>query len=493
MYSFYGGRPGNPFIIITTYETIGEMIENFKLGPGYVEVHYDEHVMINNTNRNDPNNGKIFRRGYDFTNDMGGAEYIGTIIGPAGMAPMLEMGTVSDINGKSIIQGYTERKSSGNYTVSNASLVPGKVSDSIFNDSISWSCYSMRDAAGNDTTAYIGFVFPYPVIEFETRAVDPYVNNRYTDTSAATRADDRTHPFYQKWRISVPKGVKGTSLKNLRVITANASVADYEGKLEDISNNKQILVCDSYSYDNSQTGNAVTEYVADYNIINDVELKDNGTLVIKCSHADDVILNKAVKWPAQLSINSESNGRGEGTGNQKVHITWNDGTSQDIGSPINYIMAMAVDGNNRLLVKYSDPAKRTNSLTFNGTSGWTSIGQITQAYEYGEGSSATGLFWSGKGQVTNGSVLHFVITPAIVINSIIDDIEITQGSLTIFTQGTPQTINDLDEAGISITKTITGLDFQVPVSGISNGFVDLVISNLGLKFGSTEGAIAENE
>jgi hypothetical protein len=103
MYSFYGGRPGNPFIIITTYETIGEMIENFKLGPGYVEVHYDEHVMINNTNRNDPNNGKIFRRGYDFTNDMGGAEYIGTIIGPAGMAPMLEMGTVSDINGKSII------------------------------------------------------------------------------------------------------------------------------------------------------------------------------------------------------------------------------------------------------------------------------------------------------------------------------------------------------------------------------------------------------
>ena len=77
MYSFYGGRPGNSFIIITTYRSIKQMTDAFKQGSAYTVVHYDEHVMINTDNKNDPDNGKIFRRGYDFNNDMGGAEYIG--------------------------------------------------------------------------------------------------------------------------------------------------------------------------------------------------------------------------------------------------------------------------------------------------------------------------------------------------------------------------------------------------------------------------------
>ena len=31
MYSFYGGRPGNSFIIITTYRSIADMVAKFKL------------------------------------------------------------------------------------------------------------------------------------------------------------------------------------------------------------------------------------------------------------------------------------------------------------------------------------------------------------------------------------------------------------------------------------------------------------------------------
>ena len=30
MYSFYGGRPGNSFIIITTYRSIADMVAKFK-------------------------------------------------------------------------------------------------------------------------------------------------------------------------------------------------------------------------------------------------------------------------------------------------------------------------------------------------------------------------------------------------------------------------------------------------------------------------------
>jgi hypothetical protein len=45
--------------------------------------------MINTAKKNDPDNGKIYRRGYEFNNSMGGAEFIGTIVGPAGHAPLL--------------------------------------------------------------------------------------------------------------------------------------------------------------------------------------------------------------------------------------------------------------------------------------------------------------------------------------------------------------------------------------------------------------------
>jgi len=91
MYSFYGGRPGNPFIIVLAFDSVAAMVASFSQGAGYTDVHYDEHVIINTTNKNDPDNGKIYRRGYNFTNEMGGAEYIGTIVGPAGPAPMVGM------------------------------------------------------------------------------------------------------------------------------------------------------------------------------------------------------------------------------------------------------------------------------------------------------------------------------------------------------------------------------------------------------------------
>lgn len=81
MSSFYGGRPGASFIITTTFSSVNEMIENFKLGPNYNTVYYDEYVLINTQNKTDPTNGNVYRRGYDYTNSLGGAEYIGNLLG----------------------------------------------------------------------------------------------------------------------------------------------------------------------------------------------------------------------------------------------------------------------------------------------------------------------------------------------------------------------------------------------------------------------------
>ena len=66
MSNFYGGREGRSFIITKSFTSVKEMIENFKLGPSYTEVRFEEHVMINTPNKANPENGQIFRRGYDF-------------------------------------------------------------------------------------------------------------------------------------------------------------------------------------------------------------------------------------------------------------------------------------------------------------------------------------------------------------------------------------------------------------------------------------------
>jgi hypothetical protein len=64
--SFYGGRKGKSFIIIKSYPDIASMVLDFSKGGGFTEVNYDEYVIINTLNKNHPDNGKIFRRGYDY-------------------------------------------------------------------------------------------------------------------------------------------------------------------------------------------------------------------------------------------------------------------------------------------------------------------------------------------------------------------------------------------------------------------------------------------
>ena len=745
MYSFYGGRPGNSFIIITTYRSIADMVAKFKLGPNYTAVHYDEHVMINTVNKNDPDNGRVYRRGYDFTNTMGGAEYIGTIVGPAGKAPMLEMTTVADVRSKHASEGYDERFTSGQYSPTGGNLVPGKTGSGTFNDAITWACCSIRNENDEDATAYIGFTFPYTVIDYETSWIEPYVAGRYADTSSATRVDDETHPFFEKWHINVPKGVKGNAFMNLKVEAASANVEEYTGQADDINNGRMILAYDYYNYDDYQNGAPVRLYLGDYNMIDNVSIDDEGTITIDYSHDDDSVWTKKIKWVKSVSLNTETGlltvvynhttdasgnpttyttyldwidevnvandgtvtfghtheadtvfsnlikwvtgvtinnngtvtftwnngtadtvfsniiqwissvnlaadgtltvgynngaadsvfskavkwitdvqiandgtvtvsynnddpayvasqrlkwindimltdngtltvsynnnsadtvfanrirwltgatlanngtftlswnngtadtvyanlfkwisgmsvaangtvtftwnngdsntvyenlmkwingcaintelntGDGEGTGNQKFHIIWNDGTEEDVGNPINYIMNMAVNENNHLLVRYSDPARRVGGLTYNSIDGWTDLGQITQQYEYGDGSVVTGLNWIGIGQLiddgTNNKVIKFNISPTAFINVVVNTVAVTAGTLD-GTDGT-NTVTALDLTTATVTKTLTGLQFEVD-SGIASGgaaatgFINLSIAGMGLSFSVT--------
>ena len=139
--SFYGGQTGAPFVIVKNFNSVAEMIKAFKKGDSYLNVNYNEYVIIDTPNKNDSNNGKVYRRGYDYDNDLGGAIYIGQIVGPSGAAPALTLNNYQDIN--NYINSLTEEEkkqkfvSIGKMTIDNSSLIPGKDLIGNFNDSIS--------------------------------------------------------------------------------------------------------------------------------------------------------------------------------------------------------------------------------------------------------------------------------------------------------------------------------------------------------------------
>ena len=377
--SFYGGRRGASFVIAKRYSTIAEMVAAFSQGGDYKTVNYDEYVLIDTENKNNPDNGKIYRRGYEYNNSMGGAIYEGQIVGPAGLAPHTEMHTIDEVEQIQEREDFTYRRGSGEYSPVGGNIIPGKYVEPgtgiiKYNDKISWAYCSVRDMNSHESTAHIGFKFPYTVIDYTTTSVSTYENGDYADTSAATRTDDGSHPFYEKWNISIPKGVKGDAFKNFRVMVADNTIQSYTGQSDDIANNRQVLVYDYYHYDEKENGDMKTYYVGDYNKISNITVSATGLVTIEYTHDDDDTYQ--LRIPTSVSINTGST---EGTGTQKVVITYANGDTEEIGQPLNYIMATAIDNRYHLLVYYSDPAKRAalvNPATYDGKNDWADLGYI---------------------------------------------------------------------------------------------------------------------
>ena len=71
MYSFYGGKQGRSYKLIAHYDSIYDMVKAFAQGGSYTDVNYDEYVIIDTiirkNEKNNAENGIIYRRGYDFS------------------------------------------------------------------------------------------------------------------------------------------------------------------------------------------------------------------------------------------------------------------------------------------------------------------------------------------------------------------------------------------------------------------------------------------
>lgn len=397
-YSFYGGRRGASFVITGRFASIQDMTNKFSQGSNYSVINYDEYVIIDTVNKNDPDNGKIFRRGYDSQGDLGGAQYVGQIVGPSGLAPQVEMTTIDEVKNMQEQEGFEYRHSEGEYAPT-VNLVPGK-EGSKFNDSIKWACCSVRDINNKDTTAYVGFTFPYTVIEYTAHSVDPYYhrNNQtanFVNENLVDRVDDKSHPFFEKWNISIPKGIKGDTLKNFRIISASGSdgVSAYTGQDNDRQGKQQstfdgadrtrkIAVYDYYHYDKDGTGEPVSLYLGDYNMISDVAVDNDGTIRIAYTHNDDSVWRNKFKWINDISITPQ--------GLFTVNYNYG-GNSTRYQTTLTWINNVTLDNNGTLKFKYNDG--KTPDVTFNNKIQWVTGATLaadgTLTFSYNNGASNT--------------------------------------------------------------------------------------------------------
>lgn len=301
--SFYGGKQGISPVIKASFEYIdandsayqaalanGKTVEELLpltmdlcfANTNYKDVWYDELCLIDTTNKNNPNNGKLFRRTLKSAGDTGinlCAEYLGRIIGPAGTNPFFSFGNLTSVNeqGKienidlademqvsypidengttssaktEIIEGV-ETQFNIEPTIQTASLnnnilVPGK-DGNVYHDEIRYTWLNVLDDRNTIPTrsiVYMGFEIPYPSLEIYSTTT-----NWWNSVNITKRETE--HIFYHAWDLTVPRGIRGNAATNVR-LTQQKEFSNISGG----TTGKPIL----YDFENDLIDNGVGVY-----------------------------------------------------------------------------------------------------------------------------------------------------------------------------------------------------------------------------------------
>ena len=320
------------------------MIQCFSQGSATVDiVNYGEYVIIDTPDKNNLDNGKIYRRGLDYQGELGGAEYIGQIVGPQGDTAEISM------------DGFTTLVNKGGPQIAyeKDDIIPGMYlnenEEQQFNDAVHSSWVTIKDDFGIITGCKIGFQFPYHVFEFETERVSAYTTDQLIE-----RIDEKEHPYYSKWKISIPDGIKGDALTNLQITNSMAKagcpyydniecngeplgilendvdilitnkdnyienakgkpIADPKSITRDVTvryvaaehTYKEIVVYKQTNYDN-KTENINYISIGAYNTIKDVDLSEDGVLSVEYTYDNTKTFENKIQWIKDISI--EANG-----------------------------------------------------------------------------------------------------------------------------------------------------------------------------------------
>lgn len=424
MDSLYGGHEGVSFVIKASFSSVDEMKQKFSQGSNFTEVWYGEYCLISTKNKNHPDNGKVFRRGLDYQNaQTAGSIVIGQIVGPSSGTPFFQVDTIDNVekistktleentyrrypvsqNADGTVITNWKQDASGNwqdvggtlkkdfkFNIQNRTLVPGKDGTS-FNDDIEYTWVNIRkDDEDSDSWFYVGMKFPYTVIDYKAHAVSQYDTagniKKDADMTSISRIDDKTHPFWEYWDMGIPKGLKGDTLRNLKVIkmttemrgkvystkniivdpiTGLATVkgpADYTDEVngidmeDDINNNRQIVVYELYIYDKQINPDPILIYLGDFNIIKNITVDDKGTLTVSYTHNDDTVYTKKIKWVTGVAL---STGDGAAGGHFKMDFN-NDSPAYE--TDLTWVKGLEVQDNGDIIGTFAgtDGGKLSN-------------------------------------------------------------------------------------------------------------------------------------
>lgn len=470
MDSFYGGKPGVGFVLKARFDSVQAMVTSFKQGSSYNGVWYGEFCVIDTPNKNHRDNGKIYRRGLEYQNSMGGAEYIGQFVGPSSGTPYFQMNTISEAihqaeidHGENSYKRYPKGYQTDELgrvigydisedgdgsdiavfpfsTAHDTSIVPGKYEEDgeiKFNDEIRWTwCNVRKDNADADSWFYVGFEIPYPVTDYLVHGITQYdaYGNYNDDTTEIARIDDKSHPYYQILDIGVPKGLKGDTLRNLRVIvpTAEDIIYDtsvittdrdngdaiigkpgYPGQEDDVANGREIIVFDFYIYDKHLTPEPITVYLGDFNIISNIKIDEDGTLTVDYTHDDDTVFSKRIKWIQGVTLTT---GNGEQGGHFKVDynngdtpyevdLTWVKGIEIAENGTVTYTFAGKGDSLTNPVTGIKEVSKLLKwikEITLD-----TDSGEFTVNYNNDSPAFNATLDWIKKIQLDDDGTIHF--------------------------------------------------------------------------------------
>lgn len=417
MDSLYGGHEGASFVIKASFSSVDEMKQKFSQGSNFTEVWYGEYCLISTKNKNHPDNGKVFRRGLDYQNKQtAGSIAIGQIVGPSSGTPFFQVDTIGNVekistktleentyrrypvsqNTDGTVVTNWKQDASGNwqdvggtlkkdfkFNVQNRTLVPGKDGAS-FNDDIEYTWVNIRkDDEDADSWFYVGMKFPYTVIDYKAHAVSQYdaAGNIKKDANmtSISRIDDKTHPFWEYWDMGIPKGLKGDTLRNLKVIEmkkelrnkvyatehitvnpttglATVGQSGYSNMEDDIAKHRQIVVYELYIYDKQINPDPILIYLGDFNIIKNITLDDKGTLTVSYTHNDDTVFTKKIKWVTGVAL---STGNGAAGGHFKMDFN-NDSPAYE--TDLTWVKGLEVQDNGDIIGTFAgtDGGKLSN-------------------------------------------------------------------------------------------------------------------------------------
>lgn len=412
MDSLYGGQPGVSFILKESFASYSDMVKAFQQGASYTDVWYGEYCLISSKNKNNPDNGNIYKRGLDYQNKTtGGAIYLGCIVGSSSGTPFVQIGTIDDVSdmAKTVPSDTVHRrypvglnddgtvktnwqysettnswsdvggdiKDDFSFGEATKSIVPGKVVNDdgsvTYNDEIKYTWVNIRkDDEDMDSWFYVGFEFPYLVTDYKVKTVAQYDDsgNFEKDSVTIDRTDDKSHPYYQEWTLGIPKGIKGDTLRSLRVVDAggidknniyesSAIIVDsktglvtlgspgYDGMEDDIDNNRQIVVFNYYIYDKRINPDPIMIYLGDFNIITGIRVADDGTLTVAYTHDDDTAFEKKIKWVQGVELTTGNGSHGghftlsynNGDDSYQTDLTWVRGIEISENGTVTYTYA----------------------------------------------------------------------------------------------------------------------------------------------------------